>query len=106
MSTPASEMTKLQVIIQNADSKDGKNVVDSLFSLYQKSGIRGATAWRGIKGYGRRGEVHDNVFGIAPSLPIIVETIAESPKIIAVLSKVKEIVGDRGVIVLQQVQVV
>lgn len=99
-------MLRLQVIVRNADNNDGKNITDSLFSLYQKSGISGATAWRGIRGYGSRGEVRKSVLDVGPKLPIVIETVGESQKITSILPKVKEIVGEKGLITLEWVQVI
>jgi len=101
------KMLRLQVIIRNADRTGRKYMIDSLFSLYKERGISGATAWMGgVRGYGSRGVSSASFPEIAVKLPIIVETVDEREKIEPLLSRVKEMVGELGLITLEEVDLI
>lgn len=102
---PMKKMLKLTVIVRNNDSHGGKNISDLLLDLYKKTGISGATIVQGVRGYGLRGVSRVDVLGLSLSLPLIIETVEEYQKVESILARVKEIVGNNGLITLQEVNV-
>jgi len=104
--SPTKRMLKLQVIVWSADKFGRKSITESLFSLYEERGISGATAWRGVKGYGSRAASGASFSGIATKLPIIIESVDEPGKIEPLLGSVKEIVDGMGPITLEEVNVI
>ena len=102
---PMKRMLKLTVVIRQKDSHKGKNILDLLLDLYRKSGIVGATVLQGVRGYGVRGVARVDILGLSVNLPLIIETVDEYQKIESILSSVKEIVTDNGLITLQEVNV-
>jgi uncharacterized protein len=100
---PMKKMLKLTVYVRNTDRHDGKQISDVLIDLYKKSAISGVTILQGIRGYGARGASRADVLGLAINLPLIIQTIDEYPKIESVLSNVKNIVGNNGLITLEEV---
>jgi PII-like signaling protein len=101
--TAKKKMLKLQVIVRNGDRSNGKNIVDSLFSLYDKSGISGATAWMGTRGYGSRGVARAEIVALSIKLPVVVETVDLPERLEPLLPRVKEIVGDIGLVTVEEV---
>lgn len=100
---PMKRMLKLTVRVRNSDTHLGKSVSDLLIDLYRKSGISGATVLQGIRGYGARGASRIDVLGMSANLPLVIETIDEYQKIEAVLTSVRTIVGNNGLVTLEEV---
>jgi len=100
---PMKRMLKLVVRARNSDRYHGKSVSDALLELYKKTGISGATVLQGVRGYGARGTSRIDVLGLSSNLPIVIETVDENEKIQSILSSVKEIVGNNGLVTLEEV---
>jgi uncharacterized protein len=102
---PMKKMLKLTVRVRNSDTYQGKSLSDVLIELYRKNGITGATVLQGVRGYGARGASRADILGLAVNLPVVIETIDEYQKIEAVLSKVKGVVRNNGLVTLEEVNV-
>jgi uncharacterized protein len=102
---PMKKMLKLTVRVRNSDTYQGKTLSDVLIELYRKNGITGATVLQGVRGYGARGASRADILGLAVNLPLVIETIDEYQKIEAVLSKVKGVVRNNGLVTLEEVNV-
>ena len=105
-SPPFRKMKRLTVIAKSKDAFEGKPVADVLFSLYKERGLSGATILHGVKGYGARGVSRADVLGLSVNLPVIVETIAEDDMVAEIIPEVKRIVGNEGVVTVEDVSVV
>jgi len=59
--------------------------------LHDTKSISGATAYRGVEGYGSSGEIHDSsLIDLSFNLPITVEFFDESNNVLTVLEHLKE----------------
>jgi PII-like signaling protein len=74
--------SRLRVYSDDSDTCKGKPVYQWLIEEAHSCGMRGATAFRGIMGYGGHDEIHSSkVFVLAADLPIVVEIIDSPEKI-------------------------
>lgn len=62
--------------------------------LHQEQRVAGVTAFRGITGFGRSGQIHEaGLLDVSLDLPVIVEFFDRPQKIADVLPLIHEIVG-------------
>ncbi len=73
---PSNVATKLTIFLREDDEVGHQPLFDVVLREAQEFGVRGATVWRGIEGFGVGGQVHSNRFPDAnDDLPIVVELI-------------------------------
>jgi PII-like signaling protein len=98
-------MLKLTVRVRGRDSHDGKPIADLLLELYKQRGLSGATVLQGVRGFGVHGVSRVDVLGLSINLPLVIETV-EAPSLIeTILPEVKTIVGDNGLITIEDVRI-
>jgi uncharacterized protein len=68
--------------------------------------IVGATVWSGIDGFGKRKRSNIKLEGITVNMPLIIEVVDLESKIEPLLFEVKRLVGDNGLVTLQEVDVI
>jgi PII-like signaling protein len=100
------KMLDLTVRMRKNDEVGGKRLQELLMSLLQKAGVAGATIWTGVDGFGKRGRSKIHWEGVQVNMPLIIEVIDEPSKIELLLPGVKRIVGDDGIVTIQEVNVV
>ncbi|MGB8698628.1 MAG: DUF190 domain-containing protein [Thermosynechococcaceae cyanobacterium] len=99
---------RLIAYVGETDQWRGKPVYLALVEEAKKHGIAGATAIRGIEGFGERdsGRIHTaRIFELSSELPILVIIIDTEEAIEQFLPKVKEIVT-KGLVTLEALNVV
>ena len=96
-------MWSVVIRIKKNDAVKGKRVHLLILDILKKEKISGATVWTGIGGYGKRGKSNVHVEGISVNMPLVIEIIDELSKLEKILPDIKEIVGDNGLITLQEV---
>jgi PII-like signaling protein len=68
--------------------------------------IAGATVWSGIDGFGKRKRSNIKLEGITVNMPLIIEVVDLESKIEPLLFEVKRLLGDNGLVTLQEVDVI
>lgn len=100
----STEARKLTVYIGEQDKYKYHSLKTALINLFMEEGVSGATAIRGLEGYGASKKVHTNrILDLSVDLPVLVIAIDHEEKIAAVLPKVEEMV-EHGVITVEKVQ--
>jgi len=99
-------MWNLTIRIKKNDEIAGKRLQTIILDLLIKSGISGATIWTGINGFGKRGKSTLQLEGISVNMPLLIEVIDEKIKIEPLLPELKKLIGDNGLISLNDVQVI
>ena len=95
----------LKIFIGENDKHDGQPLYEWLLKEAKKAGLAGATAVRGIEGYGAHSRIHTaKIIDISSELPIIVEIIDELAKIENFLPTVDQVVKS-GVAVVEKVHI-
>ncbi len=98
-------MWSLTVRFKRNDEVGGKRLEPLVIDLLTKAGVSGATVWTGVDGFGKRGKSTLKLEGVTVNMPIIVEVIDEQSKLEPLLPELKRIVGDNGLVTIQDVYV-
>ena len=100
------ERTLMRIHIGADDHWDGRPLHEAIIELLRKEHFAGATAFRGILGFGPSAIVHKGSFlGLSADLPIVIECIETDEHIAAILPRLDEMLGG-GLITLEKVRVI
>ena len=98
------EMTRLRLYIGANDTYDGEPLVDVLVRRARETGMAGATALRGVSGFGEAAHIHRIDLVLSHDLPIVVELIDSADKIDAFLPLAQAMIGT-GLVTREKVTV-
>ncbi len=98
-------MWSVVVRFKRNDELGGKRLEPLVIELLTNAGVSGATVWTGVDGFGKRGKSTLKREGVTVNMPIIVEVIDEQSKLEPLLPELKRIVGDNGLVTVQDVYV-
>jgi uncharacterized protein len=99
-------MWDLTIRIKKNDEVGGKRLQNLIMECLVKAGIEGATVWTGVNGFGKRGKSTLHLEGVTVNMPLIIEVVDEQAKLEPLLPELKLIVGDNGLVTLQETYVV
>jgi PII-like signaling protein len=68
--------------------------------------ILGATVRTGVDGFGKRKKSTVHLEGLAINMPLLIEVIDEGNKLEPLLPQIKRMIGDNGIVTLQEVDVI
>ena len=95
----------LRIFIGESDRLNGKPLHEAILAKARELGIAGATAMRGVEGFGANSVVHKaHLLELSSDLPIVVEIVDAEEKIQALLPHLEQMVGE-GLITMEDVQV-
>jgi PII-like signaling protein len=97
---------RLVIRVKRSDQLYGKSVEKTLIDLLRANKIWGATVWSGVNGFGKRGKSVKKVEGITFDSPIMIEVIDEKKVLEPLLVEIRQIVGDNGLVTLQEVGII
>ena len=100
------KMLCLTIRIKRNDEVNGKRLHKLLIDFFMQNNIAGATVWSGVDGFGKRKRSTIKLEGITVNMPLIIEVIDLVSKIEPLLIEVKRMVGDNGLITLQEVDAI
>src|SRR3954451_879905 len=96
----------VRIYIGESDHVDGRPAYDAIVKLLRERGIRGASVFRGIEGFGRSSRVHTTrILALSEDLPILIEAVDEAERIRTVMPELERLVGG-GLVTLERVEVV
>lgn len=98
------KMLCLTVRIKRNDEYNGKRLYKLLIDFFIESNIAGATVWSGVDGFGKRRRSTLKLEGITVNMPLIIEVIDLQSKIEPLLFEVKRMVGDNGLVTIQEIE--
>lgn len=97
-------MLEVNVFLDEGDLHEGKPMHEYLMRYLMHHGIRGATVFAALMGYGHRHHLHHpRTIGGADEGPIMILFIDDAEKIRAVLPRVREVVKE-GMITVKNVE--
>ncbi|MDT4933214.1 MAG: uncharacterized protein QOK11_1106 [Pseudonocardiales bacterium] len=97
---------RLMVIVDEDASVAHKPLYGEIVRRAHASGLAGASVFRGIEGFGHTGQVHTSrILDLAENLPVLIVIIDTAEKITGFLPQLEEL-EVRGVIALDDVEVV
>jgi len=98
-------MWDLTIRIKKNDEIEGKRLQTLLLDILVNAGIAGATIWTGVNGFGKRGKSTMHLEGVTINMPLIIEVIDEQAKLEPLLPELKRIIGDNGLVSINEVYV-
>ncbi len=99
-------MWSVMIIFEKNDEVGGKRLQSLVMDLLIKAGVSGATVWTGVNGFGKRGKSTMHLEGITVNMPLIIKVVDEQSKLEPLLPELKNIVGDNGLVTIQDTYVV
>jgi uncharacterized protein len=100
------KMWNVTIRIKKNDEVGGKRLERLVIDFLVKSGVSVATVWTGVDGFGKRGKSTLKLEGVTVNMPLIIEVIDEQSKLEPLLPELKGIVGDNGLVSIQDVFVI
>ncbi|GAA1311337.1 hypothetical protein Psi02_55260 [Planotetraspora silvatica] len=100
-----SDGLRLTAFVSDSDLWHHKPVYHEIVRRAQKAGLAGASAFRGIEGYGATGRIHTTrILSLADELPTIVIIVDTRAKIEAFLPQLDELIPG-GLATLEPVEI-
>jgi len=100
------KMWSLIIRIKRNDKLVGKRLEAVLLDFLIKSGVSGATVWTGVDGFGKRGKSTMKLEGVLVNMPLIIEVVDEQSKLEPILPELRRMVGDDGLVTIQETYVI
>ena len=100
------KMWSVTIRIKKNDQVGGKRLEPLVMDFLIKAGVSGATVWTGVDGFGKRGKSTLKLEGVTVNMPLIIEVIDEQSKLEPLLPELKRIVGDNGLVTIQDTYVI
>ena len=95
----------LRIFIGESDKVDGKPLYQRLVEEAHSRGLAGATAWRGMMGYGANSRIHTSkILRLSQDLPVIVEIVDAREKLETFLDEIDGLIKG-GLATLEKAQV-
>jgi PII-like signaling protein len=95
----------LRVFIGESDRWEGRPLYEAIVRAAREHGLIGATALRGIEGFGANSRIHTvKVLHLSEALPIVVEIADRADRIAAFLPTLDKMVGE-GMVTLENVKI-
>ena len=99
-------MWQLMIRIKKNDEVGGKRLEKLIMDCLMKAHIEGATVWTGVDGFGKRGKSTLHLEGVSVNMPLIIEVVDSQEKLEPLLPELKLIVGDNGLVTVQETYVI
>ncbi len=100
------KMWQLLIRIKRNDEVGGKRLEKVLMETLMIAHVEGATAWTGMDGFGKRGKSTMHLEGVTVNMPLIIEVVDTQAKLEPLLPELKQLVGDNGLVTVQETYVV
>ncbi|MCK9554839.1 DUF190 domain-containing protein [bacterium] len=96
----------LRIFIGESDKHNGKPLYEQIILEARKLGLAGATALRGIMGYGADSKMHTaKVLRLSEDLPVIIEIVDTEENLNKIIPFLDKIVTE-GLITMEKVKVI
>ncbi|MGE5187477.1 MAG: DUF190 domain-containing protein [Betaproteobacteria bacterium] len=100
------KMWTLTIRIKKNDEVGGKRLQTLIMEFLMKAKVGGATVWTGVNGFGKRGKSTLHLEGVQINMPLIIEVVDTTEKLEPLLQELKHIVGDDGLVTIQESYVI
>ncbi len=96
----------LRLFVGESDTWHGKPLYRAIVERVRREGLAGATAFRGIEGFGASSRLHTTrLLELSSDLPILIEIVDTEERIQQILPVLDEMVGD-GLVTMETVHVI
>src|ERR671918_2701283 len=94
----------LRIYVSESDRWEGRPLYEAIIRAARDHGLTGATALRGIEGFGASNRIHSvKVLPLSEHVPIVVEIIDQADRIAAFQPTLDTMVTE-GLVTMQQVE--
>ena len=95
----------LRIFIGENDSYGGKPLYEAIVLMLRREGLAGATAFRGIEGFGASSRIHTaKALRLSEDLPILIECVDRAETIEKVLPILDEMIGE-GLVTVEKAEI-
>lgn len=102
----AGEKTLMRIFISEADRHNNQPLYKVLLEMLRDQGFAGATALKGVAGFGRSAELHtDQLLRLSTELPLVIEVVDSEEKIQQIIPQLDNIMQG-GMITLEKARVI
>jgi PII-like signaling protein len=98
------EAARLRIYIGVNDTFEDRPLVEAIVARARAAGMAGATAIRGMTGFGQSSHIHRIELVLSHDLPIVIEIVDERSKIDGFLAVVQAMIGS-GLVTVEPVTV-
>lgn len=103
--TIPTEGKLLRIFVGEADRWDGRPLYEAIIEAARRTGMAGATAWKGFMGFGRHSRLHTaKVLRLSEDLPVVIEIVDAAEKIERFLPTLDQMVKE-GLVTLERAEV-
>ncbi|MCL5961973.1 MAG: DUF190 domain-containing protein [Chloroflexi bacterium] len=96
----------LKIYIGESDHWHGRPLYQAIVEMLRGEGLAGATAIRGVEGFGAHSRIHAaHILRLSEDLPILIEVVDRAERIAKVMPRLEEMVTE-GLISLGDVEVI
>ena len=100
------EAELLRIFIGESDRHHGKPLYEAIVHEARKRGMAGATALRGLMGFGAHSRMHSaKVLRIAEDLPVVIEIVDRPDRIAEFLPELDKMI-EEGLVTLERARVI
>ncbi len=97
----------LRVFIGEADRWHGRPLYEAIVEEARKSGLAGATVWKGTLGFGAHSRMHTaKILRLSEDLPVIIEIVDAAEKIEAFVRDHLDLMVQEGLVTLERAEVI
>ncbi|MFQ5554656.1 MAG: DUF190 domain-containing protein [Acidimicrobiia bacterium] len=101
----SSDHRLLRIFVGESDTHEGRPLHLAIIETLRGDGLAGATALRGIEGFGASSRLHTaHILRLSDDLPIVIECVDTAVAIERILPVIEAMVGD-GLVTLERVEV-
>ena len=99
------EQILVRIFIGESDRWKGHPLADALIERLRREGFAGATAFRGVSGFGAHSVLHTtSLLRLSEDLPVLIEIVDSDEKVQQLLSVLDEMVPE-GLVTMEKVRV-
>jgi len=93
-------MTMVRIYLSESDRSKNHNTMKTIFQrLHDQHKVHGVTVFRGIAGFGGRGQVHAaDLLRLSVDLPLVIEFFDESETVHSALSWIRDMVPPEHIV--------
>ncbi len=101
-----NKMWQLLIRIKRNDEVDGKRLEKVIIDTLMIAHVEGATVWTGVDGFGKRGKSTMKLEGVTVNMPLVIEVVDTQEKLGHLLPELKRLIGDEGLVTVQETFVI
>jgi len=100
------EQILMRIFVAESDRWERRPLYKALIELFRREGFAGATALRGVAGFGATSVLHtDSLLCLSQDLPLVIEVVDTEDKVEAILPRLDEMLQG-GMVTLEKARVI